>query len=306
MTEAHPAPSSSRATLAGLGAVGLWAWLAALTVLSGKIPPFQLTAMAFAGGTLVGVIYAWLTGQSLSILRRVPLRAWALGIYGLLGYHACYFLALRLAPPLEASLINYLWPLLIVVMAGALPARVGGRPIRWQHLSGAALGFAGTALVLVQGQQRPDFSGALAGYGFAVAAGLIWSSYSVASRLLRDVPSIAVIGSCAGTAVGAAVLHLWLETWLWPETTAQWAAIVALGLGPLGLAFYWWDAGVKHGDLMRLGMASYATPLLSTLVLAALGFGTLSPLLAGAAVLVTAGAIIASLPDRAVTEPAIE
>ncbi len=284
--------------MAGLGAVALWAWLAALTVLSGKIPPFQLTAMAFAGGTLVGVGYAWLTGQSLAVLRTVPLKAWALGIYGLLGYHACYFLALRLAPPLEASLINYLWPLLIVVMAGALPARVGGRPLRWQHIAGAALGFAGTALVLVQGRQRPDFSGALAGYGFAVAAGIIWSSYSVASRLLREVPSIAVIGSCAGTAVGAALLHLWLEVWLWPETIGQWLAIVALGLGPLGLAFYWWDAGMKHGDLLRLGLASYATPLLSTLVLAALGLGTLSPLLAGAAVLVTAGAIVASLPGR--------
>ena len=285
--------------MAGLGAVALWAWLAALTVLSGKTPPFQLTAMAFAGGTLVGVIYAAITGQSLAVLRRVPWQSWALGIYGLLGYHVCYFMALRLAPPLEASLINYLWPLLIVVMAGALPTRVGGQPLRWQHVLGALMGFAGTAMILVQGRDRPDFSGAMTGYACAVSAGLIWSSYSVASRLLRDVPSISVIGSCAGTTIGALLFHLWLETWVWPATTGQWLAIVALGLGPLGLAFYWWDAGMKHGDVLRLGLASYATPLLSTLVLALLGLGTLSPLVAAAALLVTAGAFVASLPGRA-------
>lgn len=299
MTADYSAPSSARATLAGLGAVALWAWLAALTVLSGKVPPFELTALAFAAGTAVGLVYAWASGQSLHVLAKVPLRAWALGIYGLLGYHVCYFVALRLAPPLEASLINYLWPLLIVVMAGALPARAGGKPLRWQHIAGALLGFAGTALILVQGRGQPDFSGALTGYLFAVAAGLIWSSYSVASRLMRGVPSISVIGSCAGTAIGAALMHLWLETWVWPETNGQWIAILAMGLGPLGLAFYLWDEGMKHGDLLRLGLASYATPLLSTFVLAALGLGTLSPIIAVAALLVTAGAIVAGRASSA-------
>ena len=298
MSKVGAVPSSAQATLAGLGAVALWAWLAALTVLSGKIPPFELTALSFAGGTAVGIVYAWVSGQSLGVLRRVPLKAYALGIYGLLGYHVCYFLALRMAPPLEASLINYLWPLLIVVMAGALPASAGGRPLRWQHVAGALLGFAGTALVLVQGRGRPDFSGAVTGYMFAVAAGLIWSSYSVASRLLRDVPSLSVIGSCAGTAIGAAVMHVWLETTVWPETGMQWLAVVALGLGPLGIAFYLWDAGMKHGDLLRLGLASYATPLLSTLVLVGLGLGQISPLLAAAALLVTIGAFVASGPGR--------
>ena len=297
----HDPTTTARATLAGLGAIALWSSLAALTTLSGRIPPFELTALAFSGGTAVGLIYVWISGQSLGLLRRVPWQAWALGIYGLLGYHVCYFFALRLAPPLEASLINYLWPLLIVVMASALPARVGGRSLRSQHVMGALLGFAGTALVLVQSRGRPDFSGALTGYLFAVAAGLIWSSYSVATRLLRDVPNIAVIGSCAGTALGAALLHVSLENWVWPETGGQWLAIVALGVGPLGAAFYLWDAGMKHGDLLRLGLASYATPLLSTLVLAALGLAQLSPLLVAAALLVSIGAIIAGRGERSMS-----
>ena len=284
---------AARATAAGYGAVLLWALLAALTTLAGPLPPFQLTALAFTMSTLAGVVYAWLGRHSLAVLRDVPWAAWALGIGGLLGFHICYFLALRLAPPLEASLICYLWPLLIVLFVGLLPASAGGRRLCWQHLVGAGLGFAGTVLVLLQGSRRPGFDGAAAGYACALAAALIWAGYSVALRLYRNVPSIAVIGSCAGTAAGAALMHLLLETWVWPNGTAQWLAIAGLGLGPLGLAFYLWDDGMKHGDILRLGLASYATPLLSTMVLAVLGLGVVSPILAVAAALVTLGAGIA-------------
>ena len=295
------ATASARATAAGLGAVALWSSLAALTVLSGEVPPFQLTAMAFAIGTLVGVAFACARGQSLSVLRDVPVAAWLLGLYGLLGYHVCYFAALRQAPALEASLINYLWPLLIVVLAGFLPRRLGGRPLTAQHVFGAAVGFAGTALVLAQGPRTAGFSGAWTGYLLALAAALIWSSYSVASRLFRDVPSTAVTGFCGGTAIGAALIHVVTETWVWPASTGQWAAIGAMGLGPLGLAFYLWDEGMKHGDMLRLGLASYATPLLSTLVLAVSGLGMLSPMLAVAAALVTAGALLAGRASKPAT-----
>ena len=286
-------PSLTRATVAGLGAIALWSSLAALTVLSGDVPPFQLTAMAFAIGTLVGVAFARARGLSLGVLRDVPLASWALGIYGLLGYHVCYFAALRQAPALEASLINYLWPLLIVVFAGFLPRRLDGRPLAAQHVLGAAVAFAGTALILVQTQRAAGFNGAWTGYLSAVAAALIWSSYSVASRLFRDVPSTAVTGFCGCTAMGAALIHLMTETPVWPASMGQWLAIAAMGLGPLGLAFYLWDEGMKHGNMLRLGLASYATPLLSTLVLAVSGLGVVSPVLAVAAALVSAGAVIA-------------
>jgi drug/metabolite transporter (DMT)-like permease len=123
---------------------------------------------------------------------------------------------------------------------------------------------------------------------------LIWSSYSVASRIYASVPSTAVIGSCAATAIGSTVLHLALETTVWPASASAWIAISCLGLGPVGLAFYVWDRGMKHGNMQLLGAASYATPLLSTIVMAALGLGTATSTLWIAAALVTAGAIIAA------------
>ena len=286
--------SQRAATALGLGAVLLWAILAALTALAGAIPPFQLAAMTFTVGTSVGLAYARWTGQSLTVLRDVPLPAWLLGIYGLFAFHTCYFFALQRAPALEASLVIYLWPLLIVVFSGFLPAHLGGRDLRLPHLGGAALGFAGTILILLDASGRPDFAGSAIGYALALAAAVIWSSYSVASRLFHNVPSVAVIGSCAATALGAGILHLLLETWTWPAGIGAWLAIIGLGLGPVGLAFYIWDEGMKRGDLRLLGAASYATPLLSTLIMAWLGLGRASLALVLAALLITGGALLAS------------
>lgn len=298
MSVTGPQTATGHGTLLGLGAIGLWAILAALTALAGPIPPFQLSAMTFTVGTLVGLAWAAVTRQSLATLRRVPLAQWLLGVYGLLVFHACYFFALQQAPPLEASLVIYLWPLLIVLLSGLLPARFGGKPFAWWHIAGALLGFAGTALIITGGGTSHGLQGSVRGYLLALAAAFIWSSYSVASRFFAKVPSIAVIGSCAATAVGAFGLHLATETWTWPASISAWLAILMLGLGPVGLAFYLWDEGMKHGNMRLLGVASYATPLLSTLVMAGLGLGRATTALWLAAALIAFGALLASREAR--------
>jgi drug/metabolite transporter (DMT)-like permease len=285
-------------TLQGLGAVVLWGALAALTTYAGPVPPFQLAAITFAIGALVGVGYAAVSGQSLAGLADVPLSAWALGVYGLLAFHACYFFALQRAPALEASLIIYLWPLLIVLFSGLLPARLGGTRLTLWHVTGALLGLAGSVLVLLGKAGQPAVAGQTLGYVMAVAAALIWASYSVASRLFQGVPSLAVIGSCALSAVGATALHLLLETTAWPAGAGAWTAVVLLGLGPVGLAFYLWDAGMKHGNVQLLGTLAYATPLLSTLLMTTLGLSNTSPMIWLAAALIAAGAALASQSSK--------
>ena len=290
------APDTSNATLLGAGAILLWTSLAALTALAGPIPPFQLSAMTFAIGAAVGLFWSSLRGQPLAALRTLPPASLALGIYGLLLFHVCYFGALQRAPVIEASLIIYLWPLLIVLFSGLLPGRLGGRGLGLRHFVGALLGFCGTGLILLGGGQNLAFGGQLSGYLMAGAAAVIWASYSVSSRLLTDVPSTAVIANCALTAIGALLLHLASETTVWPATPAAWGAIVALGLGPVGLAFYLWDEGMKGGNIRLLGTLAYATPLLSTLLLSAFGLGRPSAGLWLAAILIAAGALLAGRP----------
>lgn len=288
---------ATAATALGLVAVVLWSSLAAVTAKIAAIPPFELVALSFALSTVAGLGWAMVTGEKLSTLRTVPWGYWALGVYGLFGYHAAYFFALQSAPAIEANLVNYLWPLLIVVLSALLPESSGGRPLRWWHVAGAALGFLGTAAILLgRGESAPIASTAGHGSGFlaAFAAALIWASYSVGTRLYADVPSIAVMGTSAATAVAALAVSLSAETWVWPATTATWLAIVFQGFGPVGLAFYLWDRAMKHGHLRFVGVASYATPLLSTLILVASGIAEASAMLWVAAALIALGAALAS------------
>ncbi len=66
----------------------------------------------------------------------------------------------------------------------------------------------------------------------------------------------------------------------------------------MGLAFFLWDVGVKRGDIQMLGVASYAAPLLSTLLLIATGFAAASLSLVLAAGLIAGGALVAARAGR--------
>ena len=278
----------TRATAIGFGAVLLWALLALLTVGSAPTPPLLLNAICFSIGGILGLVWCATTG-GFKKLRAVPLSVYLFGTLGLFGYHALYFSALRLAPAAEAGLIAYLWPLLIVLFSGLLP----GEKIRAGHLIGALIGFGGAALIITGGETGFQ-SSAIPGYALAFLCALTWSGYSVVSRRLGRFPTETVAVFCCATAVLSGVLHMMFETTVWPETTSSWLAAIGLGLGPVGLAFYVWDIGVKKGDIQLLGTASYAAPLLSTLCLVLAGIAPPTLTLALAAMLITAGAVIAA------------
>jgi drug/metabolite transporter (DMT)-like permease len=206
------------------------------------------------------------------------------------GYHALYFISLRHAPPAEAGLVNYLWPLLIVLFSAFLP----GERLAPHHVLGALLGLAGTVLLFagrgVSGFEWQHAPGFLA----AFVAAFVWAIYSVASRRLKHVRTDAVAGFCAATALLSAVCHLMLETTVWPETAGQWLAVLGLGIGPVGAAFYTWDIGMKRGDIRIIGAASYATPLLSTGFLVLAGVAEATATLGLAALLIGGGGLVAA------------
>jgi drug/metabolite transporter (DMT)-like permease len=281
--------SRPAATLIGFTAILLWSFLALFTAASGTMPPFQLTAVTFGIGGLAGVALWTLRPKAMKALRQ-PWPVWLLGVGGLFGYHFFYFTSLRNAPPVEAGLINYFWPLLIVLFSAMLP----GERLRWHHIAGTLLALAGAALIVTGGQGFSFKAEYALGYGAALIGSLTWSSYSVLSRRYAVVPSDAITGFCLVTAVLAGLCHLALETTVWPADLWQWAAIVALGLGPVGLAFYVWDIGVKHGDIQVLGAASYAAPLLSTAILISSGYAAYSHNVLIACLLITAGAVLAA------------
>jgi drug/metabolite transporter (DMT)-like permease len=282
--------SRNKATAIGFTAVLMWALLALLTIGSAPVPPFLLNALCFAIGGLIGLI--WTACRGFSVLRGVSWKVYAFGTAGLFGYHFLYFTAFRVAPAAETGLIAYLWPLFIVLLSGLLP----GERLLPQHVAGAVIAFAGAALIVL----GRDSAGATSVPGFVLAFGcaLTWAGYSVLSRRLGTVPTESVTVFCLTTAVLSVLAHLMLEETVWPTGALGWASILALGLGPVGAAFFTWDYGMKKGDIQMLGVASYAAPLLSTLVLVGAGITAPSYTILLAAVLIAGGAAIAARAPR--------
>lgn len=276
-------------TLIGFTAILMWATLALLTEWSGAVPPFQLTAMSFTIAFLIGVALWLRKGGKVWQHLRLPLRAWMLGVSGLFGYHFFYFMALRQAPAVEASLIAYLWPLFIVLFSATLP----GERLHWFHVAGVMTGFLGAGLLVTRGETLAFDPQYALGYGFAFICALIWSSYSVLSRRLGGIPTDAVGGFCGATAILSWICHGLFESTVLP-TGGEWIAILSLGIGPVGSAFFVWDYGVKRGNLKVLGALSYMAPLLSTLLLIVSGLAEANWMIAVACLLIVGGAVLAT------------
>jgi drug/metabolite transporter (DMT)-like permease len=226
----------------------------------------------------------------------VPLTTFALGIGGLFGYHFLLFSAFRISPAVEVNLLNYLWPLLIVILS---PVYLKGFRLNFRHVIGALLGFSGAFLVVSGGSLAFD-AAALPGYLLAAGAAFIWATYSLLTKRVRPFPTGAVGGFCLASGI-LSLACFGLERLVSPApaplaiSPAEWFYLVLLGLGPMGAAFYTWDASLKRGDPRVIGSLAYMTPLLSTLNLVVFGGKKLASTSAVAMILIIAGASIGSL-----------
>ncbi len=258
--------STKAATLSGLLAILLWSSLALLTTATEGLPPFQVLATGFGFAASFGFIRTAFRGRPGWRELRQPWSALMLTTVALFGYHALYFIALKRAPAVEANLLNYLWPLLIVLFAGLLP----GVRVRGAQIVGTLLGLVAAIVLVTRGsviEIQPQY---LPGYLAALCAAVIWAAYSVLNRRHAAVPSAAITIACALVAVFGALAHLAFEQGVQPSVL-QWGALALMGLGPVGAAFLLWDHGTKHGDIALLGSLSYLAPLLSTLLLVLTG-----------------------------------
>ena len=244
---------SRTAWACALGAILLWALFATLVRLAGDAPPLLLTGVALCCGGLASV-HRWREW-------RVPAAILAFGVASLFLYHASLVAAFRLAPIAEANLLNYLWPLLIVVLAPR-GAGLGARQV-----GGCVIAFVGGALVIAPSALAVTH---LAGYALAVLAAFTWAVYSLLPARLPAYSSWATGGFCLGAGLLALAAHALFETPYLPSG-AELAGMAAIGIGPLGLSFVLWDRAMRTGRAATIGSLSYLTPVLSTLALAVTG-----------------------------------
>ena len=243
------------------------------------VPPFLLTGLAL----VIGSIPAW----PLARQWKVPASTLALGVYGLFGFHFLLFIALRHAPAVEANLVNYLWPLLIVVLA---PVLLPGMRLRAAHAVAALTGFAGAAIAIL-GSRDAAGGGWAWGYLPALGSAFIWATYSLMTRRVAAFPTAAIglFGLVSG------VLSLFCHALLEPSASLDmrdWALLAVMGLGPLGAAFFLWDKALKLGDPRQIGILSYITPLASTALLVMFTGRSFSTGIVVAAVLIIGAAVV--------------
>ena len=285
--------SSKSATAVGAISIALWSTLALLTVRAGPLPPFEKLSLCFAVAFTLGMVVLAARGRTMLVQLSQPLGAWLLSFGGIFLYHALYFYALGVAPPAPVNLLNYLWPLFVL-----LGATLGGQRPRAGHIAGALLGLAGTAILLAGGTRFGTATNMTwLGYGAATTGAVVWAGYSTMNRHFAGVPSTMLVGVCGAVAIAGLLCHAALEPWIMPAP-AEWIAIILLGIGPTGLAFMAWDHATKHGNLRMLGVLSYLVPLLSTLLLVLDGEAPANGQLAVAALLIVGGAVVASMPAR--------
>ncbi len=277
------------ANLLALGAIALWASLAALGVALAHVPPFLLTGLSLLVGSLIALPLSRFDWRQW----RVPPSTLALGIYGLFGFHFLLFIALRNAPPVQANLVNYLWPLGIVVMA---PLFLPGVSLTARHVLAALVGFAGAVLAILG--RGGDGAEAVWAWGYvpALASAFIWASYSLLTKRVAAFPTAAIGSFALVSGLLSLVCHALLEPSV-ALSGQDWALIALLGLGPLGGAFFLWDAALKRGDARQIGVLSFLTPLLSTLTLLWVRGESPSSSVAAAAVMIVGAAVMATRKD---------
>ena len=275
-----------KADLLTLGAIFLWASLASLVTLLSDIPPLLLTGIGLIIGAAVSIpslrfgIKPW----------KVPAKTLLLGVYGLFGYHLMLFLALQNAPAVEANLVNYLWPLLIVLLS---PIFTKSLALNFRYVLAAISGFAGAVIAITYNGSGFGFSSIEVGYFFALAAAVIWATYSLGTTKVPSFPTPAIGLFALVSGVLAIGAHFLFEPAA-AISSSDWLLLVVLGAGPLGGAFYLWDAALKIGDPRRIGLLAFLTPLLSTVLLVVVSGNPFSWQLLISGALILGGALFAT------------
>lgn len=278
----------AKATAYTLLAVVLWSILGYIGMTLQAVPALLTTGLSL---TISGILFGIISGKT---WRQASLKTWLVGIGGIFGYHALYFSAFQNAPAVEVNLMNYLWPLFIVVLT---PLILPGNKLLWNHIIGALLGFFGAGLIVTGGRWSLDF-GSLTGYVMAASAALIWALYSLLTKRLPPFPSSLVGGFC----LAAGLLSLGIFAVQGGDlkvistlSLRDWFLIVLAALGPLGWAFFFWDAALKMGDSRIIGSLAYLIPLLSTAILVFAGGKQMNWVSAAAMVMIVGGALLGSL-----------
>lgn len=242
----------STSLILGIITILCWGSLATFGNLLIHLPPFYVLGVCF----IMGSIPAWRKPKEMF----PPFKTLLLGVFGYFGYHFFLFYAFRYAPAIEANLINYLWPVIMVILT---PVFFRETKLKIYHIAGAVLSVIGSVF-LVAGKGGEIRKENVIGYILALLAAITWPLYSIGKKKM-PATSVWAIGSfCLISGILCFIVHAAIEPRVVLQFHDAWKLLL-MGIGPFGIAFYCWDVALRHGDARIMGALAYLTPVLSTL-----------------------------------------
>lgn len=275
--------------LSGVIAIVMWASGALLLALARQVPPLQLLAMSwFMGACFLGGYYIF-KGENLIAHFKRPLSDYLFVGSGICVYTVLIFWAFYIVPPFEAHILNYLWPVLLMLFLGCFQKV----PLGMLKLAGLALGFAGCVMLFAYRYNSAGFGGISIGHVMALSAAIIWALYSCFAKG-RSYPTAFMVPIFFVSSLLCGIGHFLIEQTVVPDVKST---IVVLLIGMTRISYAFWDYAMRHGDRVMINSLSYLVPLFSTIFMIAGGFGTSRPVIGLAAVLIISGCLIANVRD---------
>jgi drug/metabolite transporter (DMT)-like permease len=270
----------------------LWSFSAVCAAVLKTLPSFQVLTITFFCGFLYCAIRIMLTKKWREL--KQPWYVWAIGILGIGGQQILYIFSFKYAPPIQADLIIYTWPIMVVLLLQFIKKLKNFR----RALLSTFLGFCGVVLLFLSDPSDIGEinSGVLLGYGMAFMCAVFWSLYTVLSKNFKC-PSEIVGFYGLYSAVICGILHFSLEETVMPSFV-EWIVLAVMGVCITGLSYYLWDKGIKKGNFQLLSILSYTNPILSITWLAVFGLGEVHLITLVSACMIMIGAFLGGVTPK--------
>ena len=255
-------------TLSGIVSLLIFSIGTVLIALSGDVPGYQLSAITLCIGAITLFLFLYARNREVIRALKAPVSTYFLVTMGVGLYVALLNLAFKSGPAFEINILNYLWPVFLVVFSNILHKR----KFLMSELAGMFLGFLGISLVFLS-DQTGVFYTVYVGHYYAVGAAIVWALYSSLIHE-REYSVVLLVPAMFVSGIICAILHLLFEETVWTQPFSVWAFILLLSVSRFAYAM--WDYGVRHGDKILLSSLSYFVPVLSVIYFSVLGFQPIS------------------------------
>lgn len=265
-------------------------------VLLGGIPSMQAlflsSAFAFLFMASVNLRGGFRKAKEYS-LRQYGMMA-ALGFVGLFVYSALYYFGLTQLTAQEGCILNYLWPLMLVLFSCLF---MGEKltPLKVGALLSSFLGI----VILSAGGGGKAGGNALLGMASCIGGAVCYGLFSALNKKAAFDQNICMSVVWLITAVCSLIAGLMTETWV-PMTGGQWMGMLWLGVVVDGLAYLLWALSLEGAaNTAAIANLAYLTPFLAVIVSAVFLKEGFQPRALIALVFIVGGILVQSLFDRA-------